>query len=246
MSDQEDPRRSPETAGSTDAADDDLMPRLRALADRTEHPADAYLFVLHGLEFARHHVPPQRWVEHDGRQHVDAVDLCWCLRDLAERKFRGAARERLGHWSITSCEDFGRIVNHLIDAGLVIGSPEGSVEDFSGVFDFEEEFGNSPTGVCTELPCVLDIPAPGPSEPGQREPPQFALRTLMKVTIVAAIVLGVIRWQTKWSGAIKFFGILCLLGVIWVPIILLTRHKRESRTEPRQARRPHHNSSTEN
>ena len=51
-------------------------------------------------------------------------------------------REVLGHWGITRTEDFGRIVFTLVDIGLLVTQPGDQVEDFEGVYDFAEAFGD--------------------------------------------------------------------------------------------------------
>ena len=46
----------------------------------------------------------------------------------------------LEHWHIRRTNDFGRIVYAMIDAGLMTRTASDSLEDFFGVYDFDEAF----------------------------------------------------------------------------------------------------------
>ena len=46
----------------------------------------------------------------------------------------------LKHWNVKRTDDFGRIVFAMVDAGLMTKTPDDSIEDFRGVFDFTEAF----------------------------------------------------------------------------------------------------------
>ena len=50
------------------------------------------------------------------------------------------AKPVLNRWNIHQCEDFGQMVFALVNAGLMHKTEEDSVEDFAGVFDFDEAF----------------------------------------------------------------------------------------------------------
>lgn len=104
------------------------------------YPPDAYAFVQEGL---RHTVESgrRRPDPSGGGRHVSGRELCLGLRDYAGRQFGMLAREVFRHWRIRSTEDFGRIVFAMVDAGLLRKSEDDSIDDFIGVYDFDEAFG---------------------------------------------------------------------------------------------------------
>jgi uncharacterized repeat protein (TIGR04138 family) len=78
--------------------------------------------------------------EEDESRHVSGRDLCLGLRDYAIRRYGLLAKTVLNHWGVTQTEDFGKIVFALVEAGLLRKTDEDSMDDFRGVFDFDEEF----------------------------------------------------------------------------------------------------------
>lgn len=50
------------------------------------------------------------------------------------------AKTVLNHWGLRTTEDFGKIVFALVEAGLMRKTDEDTLEDFQGVYDFDEEF----------------------------------------------------------------------------------------------------------
>lgn len=91
-----------------------------------------YLFVLAALEYAQGKLTQRR--------HLSGTELAWACRDFALEQFGLLASTVLGHWGITSTEDFGRIVFTLIDVELLARQPSDKVEDFEHVYDFAEVF----------------------------------------------------------------------------------------------------------
>ncbi len=72
--------------------------------------------------------------------HVTGQELCLGLRDLAIKRYGLLARTVLDHWNVKSTSDFGNIVFALIDVGVLRKNDEDSLDDFIGVYDFEEAF----------------------------------------------------------------------------------------------------------
>lgn len=104
------------------------------------YPPAAFDFVQEGL---RHTVETLRDAEPelpDGGRHVSGQELCVGLRDYAIKQFGGLARTVLRSWHVHRTEDFGRIVFALVDAGALRKTEEDSLEDFQGVYDFDEAF----------------------------------------------------------------------------------------------------------
>lgn len=73
-------------------------------------------------------------------RHVSGGELCWAMRDVALRRWGLLSRVVLNSWNIYSTKDFGRIVFGFIDLNLMQRQPEDTMEDFEGVFSFEEAF----------------------------------------------------------------------------------------------------------
>ena len=72
--------------------------------------------------------------------HVSGQQLCMGLRSLAMEKYGLLAPTVLRGWGVRSTEDFGKIVYAMVDAGLLRTSENDSMDDFRGVYDFDEAF----------------------------------------------------------------------------------------------------------
>lgn len=72
--------------------------------------------------------------------HVSGQQLCLGLRSLAVEKYGLLARTVLNGWGVKSTEDFGKIVYAMVDAGLLRTSENDSMDDFRGVYEFDEAF----------------------------------------------------------------------------------------------------------
>ncbi len=122
--------------------DDELSPiDWRAIREEAgPFPPEAFLFVQQGLRYTidqiRRHEPD---LPEQGR-HVSGQELCLGLRDYASNQFGRLARLVLFRWRIRSTEDFGRIVFAMVEAGLMRKTEEDSLEDFRGVYEFDEAF----------------------------------------------------------------------------------------------------------
>jgi uncharacterized repeat protein (TIGR04138 family) len=95
----------------------------------------AYLLVLASLN----HVM-DRLTE---RRHISGRELAEGLRDVAIQRFGLMARAVLAYWGMDSTEDVGRIVFALVECGVLVKQEGDRIEDFRGVFDFQEAFEDS-------------------------------------------------------------------------------------------------------
>ncbi len=118
-------------------------PELRSRAARFSE--EAFEFVRDGL---KHSVNTLRGPAKAGdasvenaRRHVTGQELCIGLRDLAIQRWGLLAGTVLKKWGIRRTEDFGTIVYAMIDRRELRSSENDRIEDFSGVFDFDEAFG---------------------------------------------------------------------------------------------------------
>ena len=73
-------------------------------------------------------------------RHITGQQLCLGLRELAIEKYGLLAPVVLEHWRVRRTFDFGRIVFAMIEAGLMTKTHRDSLEDFQGVYDFDEAF----------------------------------------------------------------------------------------------------------
>ena len=73
--------------------------------------------------------------------HITGQQLCIGLREYAIHRYGMLAPVVLRHWNVLRTEDFGRIVYRLIDIGLMSRTPDDSLSDFAGVYEFDEVFG---------------------------------------------------------------------------------------------------------
>lgn len=76
----------------------------------------------------------------DETRNVSGQQLCLGLRDYAVKQYGMLARTVLDRWGIQRTDDFGRIVFAMVDIGLMSKTEEDRMEDFRGVYDFEEAF----------------------------------------------------------------------------------------------------------
>ena len=117
--------------------------QLHKLARSSGYSVGAFLFVQRGLEFTVQHVhgPLDEDAEVEvGMRHVTGRQLCEGLRDFAIDQYGMLARTVLRRWRIRSCEDFGHLVFAMIEADMMHKTEDDCLEDFVGVFDFEQAF----------------------------------------------------------------------------------------------------------
>lgn len=112
-----------------------------ALRAAGPYPLAAYQFVQDGLRYTveRVHDHPDALARQD--RHISGQDLCLGLRDYAIEQFGMLAPAVLASWHVHRTEDFGRMVFALIEVGAMTRKDEDTFDDFRGVFDFAEGFG---------------------------------------------------------------------------------------------------------
>ncbi len=94
--------------------------------------AQGYLFLLSALDGVVRDLTEPR--------HISGHELSVGVRELAMDRFGPMARTVLEHWGVHSTRDLGEMVYTLVECGLLVTQEGDSVEDFAGVFDFEEAF----------------------------------------------------------------------------------------------------------
>lgn len=117
---------------------------LRSIVARTPYPLDAFLFVQRGLDYTVRHahgeLPEGEAVGDSPAHHVTGRDLCHGLRMYAIHEYGLLARTVLRRWRVYTCEDFGKIVFAMVEAGLMHKTDDDSLEDFCDVYEFESAF----------------------------------------------------------------------------------------------------------
>ena len=106
---------------------------IRILAEqRGVYRAEAYYFVLESLENAME--------AREARGHISGAGLLGWIRDLGRERYGVMAGDVFNAWGVNGTIDFGRIVFHLVDAGLLKKREQDSLSDFLDKFDFQEAF----------------------------------------------------------------------------------------------------------
>jgi len=102
-------------------------------------PIEAYEFVHLGLAHTVNSLYGAKTLRSAPRQprHVTGQELCWGLRNYALHRWGMLALPVLNKWDVYSTLDFGRIVFSLVEHGLLAVTPDDSLEDFRGVYDFK-------------------------------------------------------------------------------------------------------------
>lgn len=111
----------------------ELLQTIQELAGRRGvFRPDAYFFVLEALEVAA--------AERPEPGHVTGEDLLQGVRRLGEERYGVMAPDVFRAWGVRGTLDFGRIVFHLVEAGLLHKRESDSLRDFIDKFDFEHAF----------------------------------------------------------------------------------------------------------
>lgn len=76
----------------------------------------------------------------DDEAHISGQELVEGIRRFALDQFGWLAITVFREWGITTTGDFGRMVFELIERGEMRKTDQDQIEDFYGLFDFEEAF----------------------------------------------------------------------------------------------------------
>ena len=112
------------------------------------YPLAAFEFVRSGLEqtvsqvLVHSHAGGEGFLTPDSH-HVSGQQLAMGLREHAIERFGMLAPAVLRHWNVLRTEDFGRIVYAMIEGGLFSKTLDDSIDDFAGVYEFDEAFSTS-------------------------------------------------------------------------------------------------------
>jgi uncharacterized repeat protein (TIGR04138 family) len=93
---------------------------------------EAYEYAMRALEHTTTRVIRQR-------RHVSGQELLRGVCDLARQEFGDLAWTVFHEWGVRTGEDFGTVVFHLVEAGVLGKQPGDSIEDFAGGIDLRAE-----------------------------------------------------------------------------------------------------------
>lgn len=114
-------------------AHSDLVTTIQNLAEhRAVYRPEAYFFVLESLENAMESMSE--------RGHISGDGLLDWIRQLGQERYGVMAGDVFNAWGVNGTIDFGRIVFHLVDEGLLKKRQQDSLSDFIDKFDFQQAF----------------------------------------------------------------------------------------------------------
>lgn len=110
---------------------------------------DAYFFVRDALDHTLRMLKREE-ASAEGRRspesikqppaHVSGQELLEGIRGFALQEYGPLAKTVLEHWGVTRCEDFGEIVFHMVEHGVLGKTEQDSQADFAGGYSFEDAF----------------------------------------------------------------------------------------------------------
>ncbi|MGE4357129.1 MAG: Minf_1886 family protein [Candidatus Omnitrophota bacterium] len=104
----------------------------KILAKDPRYKISAYEFLFQALFYTQRKL--------NRRGHVTGKELLEGIKEYAVEQFGFLAQTVLEEWGVRRTEDFGEIVFNLVEVGLLKKTEEDSIEDFKGVYNFEEAF----------------------------------------------------------------------------------------------------------
>jgi uncharacterized repeat protein (TIGR04138 family) len=119
--------------------DEQFLKDIEELADADGRYAKAaYLFIYDALQYTveklgKESLPKQQ-------RHVSGRDLVQALSEYGMNQFGPLTASVFEHWGVRQTRDFGEIVFNLVGANLMSKTEDDCIEDFTNVYDFNDEF----------------------------------------------------------------------------------------------------------
>ena len=101
------------------------------------YSVNAYYFILDALRVTSKQLQKN---DPSHSRHLSGSELAIGIKDYAINRFGCMSYTVMILWGLNKTADYGRIVYHLIDAGLLGKSGDDSIDDFKNIFDFDEVF----------------------------------------------------------------------------------------------------------
>ena len=119
-------------------SENDFDNRVNSIRDQDPRYAKrAYYFVRQALDHTLNHVKQENL---GNNHHVTGKELLEGIREYALDQYGPMAKTLLDAWNIKCCQDFGHIVFHLVDAGVLGKTDNDTPEDFAEGYNFTEAF----------------------------------------------------------------------------------------------------------
>ena len=119
--------------------DEQFLKDIEELAEADGRYAKAaYLFIYDALQYTveklgKENLPKQQ-------RHVSGRELVQALSDYGMDQFGPLTASVFEHWGVRETRDFGEIVFNLVGANLMSKTEDDCIEDFTDVYDFDDEF----------------------------------------------------------------------------------------------------------
>ena len=97
----------------------------------------AYYFIRQALDHTLKHIKED---QSGNNHHVSGKQLLEGIKEYALDQYGPMTKTLLDAWNIKRCRDFGDIVFHLVDAGVLGKTENDSPEDFAEGYNFTEAF----------------------------------------------------------------------------------------------------------
>jgi uncharacterized repeat protein (TIGR04138 family) len=113
--------------------DSDFYEKAEKIVEKDpRYKVAAYAFVMLALNYTLSKL--------DKPRHVTGRELLEGIKEFGLAQYGPMTRTVFVYWGIRSTLDFGEIVFNLVKDKLLGKTEEDKLEDFDGVYDFEEEF----------------------------------------------------------------------------------------------------------
>jgi uncharacterized repeat protein (TIGR04138 family) len=113
------------------------MTSLSSQPTRSYHPC-AQRFVFEALRLIQERLGRDRTSDKTG--HITGGELLEGIRQLGTQRFGMLCPIVFRKWGVHSTDDFGHIVFRMIEDGEMRKTPDDSLDDFLGVYDFTRVF----------------------------------------------------------------------------------------------------------
>jgi uncharacterized repeat protein (TIGR04138 family) len=185
---------------NTERAEEILTEKLDRAAAKSGYPVEA----------VRHALNVLSWAPYDPyavQGQLSASDFCRAYLELAMDSFLDQTEATLREWRIERSEDLGRIVDALVDEGLVKAGDEDRREDFDGIFDLKRRhFGWKP--------------APTEEERLRKEERENRSITLVMTALGVLAALGCVVLADGAEPKVRFVLIVLAVSALLTPWLL--------------------------
>ncbi len=111
----------------------DFYERVEKITEKDpRYKVAAYAFVMLALNYTLSKLEKAR--------HVSGKELLEGIREFALEQYGPMTKTVFDYWGVHTTRDFGEIVFNLVEHKLLGKTDEDKIEDFSDIYDFEEEF----------------------------------------------------------------------------------------------------------